>query len=105
MYEEEVIIKIPNDIQFSDLKLSRNSQTGGVEFDWTPLERICEASGIDISLLKDESEDNVADILTMWYRNHLSAGGVSDPVMTDLILESEIEERLGGGFSYQPGNC
>ena len=40
-------ISIPEEVRFSDLKLSRNAG-GNVEFDWSPIEVICRESGIPI---------------------------------------------------------
>ena len=41
---------IPGNLDFSALNLSRDSSTDGdLEFDWSLIEGICEASGIDIS--------------------------------------------------------
>ena len=48
--QQAVRITIPDDLDYADLKLSRDVVTGGVDFDWAPIERICEASGLDIAL-------------------------------------------------------
>jgi hypothetical protein len=98
-------IVIPVDVQFADLKMARDPKTGDMEFDWAPIERICEASGIDIRLFRDESEDNVGGLLAHWYAQHRAAGGLPDLVMDDLIGESEIEDTHGHGFSHQPGQA
>ena len=50
MAQHAVRITIPDDLDYADLKLSRDVVTGGVDFDWAPIERICEASGLDIAL-------------------------------------------------------
>jgi hypothetical protein len=105
MHKKTVAIVIPADVAFSDLKMARDSQTGDVAFDWSPLERICAASGVDISLLRDQPEDNVGGVLSTWYRQHLTAGGMRDPVMDDLIGEVELEDKHGSGHSHQPGRA
>ena len=98
-------IVIPDDVQFSDLKLSRDTSTGDIEFDWAPIERICIASGIDISVLRDQDEGNLAELLTVWYRAHRDAGGEPDSAMDDLIAEAAAEDDRGGGYSHRPGRA
>lgn len=97
-------ITIPPEVKFSDLKMARNPETGDVSFDWTPIKRVCAASGIDVTLL-GESEDNLAALLTAWYRHHLIAGGDADPVYADLIGEVQAEDAAGQRFSHAPGKA
>lgn len=98
-------IIIPKNLDFSALKLARDSSTGGdMEFDWAPVEAICAASGIDISIFRDNHEDNVAELLTVWYQEHLANGGEPDPVMRDIISEVRIEDSMGG-ISHKPGSA
>lgn len=97
-------ITIPDDLAFADLKLARDVD-GAVSFDWTPIERICAASGIDVALFRDAPEDNVAGLITAWYAEHLKRGGARDPVQDDLIAEVIAEDVHGGGFSHQPGSA
>lgn len=99
-----VTIVIPADLPFSSLKLARTPD-GAVSFDWAPIERICEASGVDISLLRDQPEDNLASVLTAWYRQHLAAGGAPDPVYADLIGEADAEDAAGQHYSHVPGRA
>ena len=101
---KSVIIVIPQDVDFADLKMSRD-KTGAIHFDWAPIERICAASGVDISLLRDQPEDNVAGLLSTWYRQHINAGGARDAAMDDLIGEVQLEDAHGGGQSYAPGQA
>ena len=98
-------IIIPEDVQFADLKMSRDPATGDIAFDWSPIERICAVSGVDIRLLRDQPEDNVAGVLSMWYAQHRAAGGLPDLVMDDLIGEVDIEDSHGHGQSYKPGRA
>lgn len=97
-------IKIPDDVQFADLKLARDSD-GRVSFDWSPIERICEASGVDPAIFRDAPEDNVSGLIVAWYAEHLRGGGARDPVQDDLIAEAALEDELGGGISHQPGRA
>lgn len=41
MPEKLIHISFPDSINFADLKLSRDQQTGDVVFDWLPIELIC----------------------------------------------------------------
>lgn len=98
-------IIIPDDMKFADLDLRRNPQSGDVTLRWEVIERICAASGIDIALLRDAPEDNVAGLIVAWYAEHRERGGAPDPVADDLIAEAAAEDALGGGFSHQPGRA
>lgn len=99
-----VAIVIPADVPFSDLKLARDA-SGSVSFDWAPIERICAASGLDVGLLRDQPEDTLAEVLTVWYRQHLAAGGAPDPVYADLIGEVQAEDAAGQHYSHAPGRA
>lgn len=97
-----VAIVIPNDLDFSALRLARTAD-GSVSFDWTPIERICKASGVDIAMFRDHSEDNLASVLTNWYTAHRAAGGEADPVAEDLLAEIRAEDAAGQHHSHAPG--
>lgn len=99
-----VAIVIPANMAFSDLKLARDTD-GSVSFDWAPIERICAASGLDVGLLRDRSEDALAEVLTVWYRQHLAAGGAPDQVYADLISEVQAEDAAGQQYSHAPGRA
>lgn len=55
-------ISIPDSLNFSDLRLTRDAD-GSVSFDWSVIEQVCEESGLDISVLRDGPEDNVAGLI------------------------------------------
>lgn len=95
----------PADVKFRDLKLARDTRTGDVSFDWSPIERICEASGVDVAVFREGSEDNLAGLLTTWYRYHLASGGEPDAVYSDLIGEVRAEDAAGQHFSHAPGRA
>jgi hypothetical protein len=99
-----VKVCIPHNLKFSDLRLARDSD-GMVSFDWVTLEAICDASGIDAAVFRDSPEDNVAALITAWYRQHLADGGAPDAVQEDLIAEARAEDAMGGGLSYPPGSA
>jgi hypothetical protein len=50
--DTQLKILIPDDVDFADLKLTRDPVTHDVEFDWRPIERICDANNVDPSLFK-----------------------------------------------------
>ncbi len=97
-------ITIPDDVRFSDLHLARDAD-GMVYFDWRPIERICEVSGIDVALLRDGPEDNVSSLVVAWYAEHLRHGGERDPVQDDLIAEMLAEDTAGQHVSLPPGRA
>lgn len=97
-------VSIPDDLDFSDLRLARDPN-GGVSFDWAVIERICEASNLQVEMFRDAPEDNVAGLIVGWYNEHLQSGGASDPVAEDLISEVLAENDAGQSVSHQPGRA
>lgn len=97
-------IQVPDDLDFSALKLARDVD-GMVSFDWGPIETICAASGIDVGIFREAPEDNIAGLLTAWYSAHRQRGGAADPVQEDLIAEAALEDSRGGGISHAPGRA
>ena len=95
-------ITIPSDLDFSALQLARDA-SGTVSFDWTPIERICAASGIDLAVFSDSAEDNVAGLVVAWYAEHRQRGGTPDAVAEDLISDMQVDYERCGGISHQPG--
>lgn len=97
-------LHIPDDLDFSALKLSRDAD-GAVSFDWAPIARICAASGVDPAVFSDGPEDNVGALITLWYHTHRARGGAPDPVQEDLIAEAAAEEAAGQHVSLPPGRA
>lgn len=91
MSEQSIGIVIPEGIRFSDLKLERNQKTGKVSFDWVPIERICEASGVNVDVFKNGPENNVSELIVAWYSKHRKDGGEADPVQEMLLAEVMAE--------------
>lgn len=104
MTQHLALIAIPPDLSFSDLRLARDPD-GDVSFDWTPIERICEASGLPPNILRTQDEDAVSALIVAWYQVHRRAGGEPDPVAEDLIAEATAEEKAGQTVSHQPGRA
>lgn len=88
----QIKITIPPDINFSDLKLSRDPSTGEVEFEWAPIEKLCAFNELDINIYKKCHEDNVAGLIFAWYIEHLNAGGDRDPTQDQIIAEVRDED-------------
>lgn len=97
--------RIPEGLDFAALRLSRDPQTGAVDFDAAPIRAICEASGLDMQLFTDAPEDNFAGLISAWYAEHLARGGARDACMDELIAEATAEDQHGGGFSHAPGRA
>ena len=93
--KQAVHISIPEGVKIESLELKRNPTTGNLSFSWAPIEAICAASGLDITLFRNQDEGNVADLLLHWYTEHLNQGGVRNDVLERLLAESELEQALG----------
>lgn len=78
-------VTIPEGLAFEALQLTRGPS--GIAFDWAPIEAICECSDIDIGLLREQDEGNVAGLIIEWYALHCSLGGAPDTVAEELISE------------------
>ena len=103
--EKMTLITIPAGMTYADLKMSRDPETGDVEFDTSVIERIEAASGLPVGFFMSQHEDVLATLLTSWYRQHLDLGGDIDPVQEDLIAEVKIEDKAGQVFSFAPGRA
>jgi hypothetical protein len=92
---------MPPDLDFSDLHITRKEN--GISFDWSAIERLCQASSIDVDIFKKSPEDAVAGLIIAWYQAHRENGGAIDLITEDLISEVTAEEKTGQYFSYPPG--
>ena len=104
MQQQLTRVAIPEGLDFADLHLARDAD-GAVSFDWSVIERICQASGMPVELLREGPEDNVAGLLIGWYCAHLERGGAADPVAEDLLAEVQAEDAAGQAFSHAPGRA
>jgi hypothetical protein len=73
-----------------------------MSFAWGPIERICEASGIDIETFRAGDEANVAGLIVAWYGIHRKQGGAPDAAAEQLLVEVEAVDRYGE-INVQPG--
>lgn len=92
-----ITICIPDNIEFSDLKLNRDMD-GHTSFNWQPIDAICTASGVNPTVFRDMPEDNVAGLIIQWYAIHLQHGGQRDSVADQLLAEAAMEDAptVGG---------
>lgn len=97
-------MNVPSDLQFSDLKLVRE-QDGSVSFDWSAIDRICAASGLEADRFRNSAEDNVAGLIVAWYQAHRREGGEPDAVAEDLLSEVRLEDQAGQFASLPPGRA
>ena len=96
---------IPHGLKFEDLALTRDPVTGTVRFDLSPIQAICEASGLNLAALVSSADGAVCALIAAWYQDHLREGGSPDPVLEALDEEARYETERGGGFSYPPGHA
>lgn len=89
MSNAPITLVIPDDVRFEDLQLARDPQNGDITFDWTPVERICAASGLDLARLEDPACDDLSELIVAWYEAHLAAGGAPDEVQEALLAEED----------------
>lgn len=92
---QKTYIVIPDDVQFGDLNLTRDPVTSMVAFDMEPLQRICEANDLDISVLTEDDDGKLGGFLNVWYRAHRENGGAPDLVQEQLMAEVAAEEAFG----------
>ncbi len=104
MHNQLANVAIPDDLNFSDLRLARDPD-GSVSMDWAVIERICQASNLPTEIFRDAPEDNIARLIVTWYTHHRAAGGDPDPTAEDLLAEVNTEDKLGSGISFQPGRA
>lgn len=104
MSQQQTRVLVPDDVEFENLHLTRDAD-GAVSFDWAPIERICEASGISVDVLKDGPEDNVSGLIVTWYSEHRRHGGAPDAVAEDLLAEVKAEDAADQRVSHKPGRA
>ena len=98
-----VAIRIPDDLDFADLRLAREPN-GRLVFDWLVVE-VGAASDLPLSVFREAREDNVCGLLVAWYGEHLMRGGARDATMDDLIAETLIEGEHDQQVSHRPGRA
>jgi hypothetical protein len=84
-------IRVPAGVTFSDLGL--HYEPSGMSFDLSPLERVCEASGIDPDLLRNPEDGRITKLIIRWYGIHLATGGERDRAADALTAAVYAEDR------------
>lgn len=93
-------ITVPGDMDFSTLELAR-SPAGDLSFDWGIFEKICLINDVDLAYfcsprdtiavrytldrkinpaIPETADDNIAAVISSWYRAYRKRGGSADPV-------------------------
>ena len=96
----KINLKIPKGLDFSDLNLAFAGED--ITLNWEPIEKICEACGIDAELYKEGPEDYVVGLIGAWYFAHLKNGGGRDEVADELFAEELAQETIQNiSFSFK----
>lgn len=96
-------IRVPTGVVFSDLKL--RYEPSGISFDWVPINRICEASGIDPDLLHNPDDGRITKLIIRWYGIHLATGGERDSAADALTAAVYAEDRRRSEQAPDPGRA
>lgn len=80
----DLSFRVPSCLSFSDLHLRWGAE-GQILFEWSAIERLCDASGIDVNLFKLTDSSNVARLINHWYDIHRSNGGAIDLVKEEAM--------------------
>lgn len=97
-------ITIPEGLRFEQLQLTR-TPAGTIKFDWRPIEALCAASGVDVAIMRQGDEGNVAGLIVAWYHAARASGEAADATAEDLIAEVEAEDSIGQTVSLPPGRA
>ncbi len=76
-------LKLPEGYTFADLKVRRCADDA-IDLDMDIVRLICKLNDLDFEKVCQSPGPVVTTILTVWYKNHLAAGGRPDPLMEDL---------------------
>lgn len=101
---KELLFKIPEDLQFSDLEL-RFGDDGFVRFNWDAIERLCATSNIDPRFFRLAPPENVANLISQWYGVHLYNGGAVDPEHERALCYGEAMHSGSWQFACSPGHA
>lgn len=101
---KELLFKIPDDLQFSDLEL-RLGDDGLVRFNWDAIERLCLTSNINPDFFRFSSPENVGNLISHWYGVHLYNGGAHDPEQERALSYSDTMHWGTQQFEHRPGKA
>lgn len=83
----DLSFRVPSSLSFKDLQLRWGAE-GQILFEWSAIERLCEASGIDVNIFKLSDPSNVARLINHWYDIHRQNGGAIDLVKEEAMSYS-----------------
>ncbi|TNF99768.1 MAG: hypothetical protein EP297_04940 [Gammaproteobacteria bacterium] len=78
-------LKIPEDIQFTDLDVKNDPETNKITINAEVIDHVLVSNKIDIEEL--DGEGFLGSILLSWYEQWLAAGGESNPIMEQMRSE------------------
>ncbi|MDD5478880.1 hypothetical protein [Rhodoferax sp.] len=81
-------LKLPVGCTFADLKLRRCADDA-IDLDMDLVKRVCQLNGLDFGKVCQDPGPVVSNILSVWYKTHLSTGGAPDAVMEALIAPGQ----------------
>lgn len=100
----EVHFRIPADLHFADLQL-KVGEDGCVMFRWEPIERLCNASGVDPELFRGPRLEYVGELISHWYAVHLVNGGDVDPVQEWALSYADLDPSYRHRYIHKPGHA
>jgi hypothetical protein len=119
-YSRTKQIVLPDNMNFFDLELAKDPETGYVSFNWGPLGLIFAQNKLDILQFHSyaciiearhtiereinfacpkRADDNLAILIVAWYRAHRQHGGDPDPVAEAWLAEAPKADEAVGEFS------
>lgn len=104
MNQQLVNISIPDNLDFSALKLARDAD-GAVSLEWPIVEKICKHNHLPIEIFSEAPEEILCRLIVVWYNSHKALGGNPDPIAEDLLAEIAAEDSAGQFVSFQPGRA
>lgn len=84
-------LSVPNNLDFSALRLTHNSETGAIGFDWAAIRCLADYNNLDMTIF--DNPDNVGGLIAAWYGAHCANGGDPDPVaekMFNAVVAGEM---------------
>lgn len=74
--EKQFSLSVPETLDFADLGLWHDQDTGAIQFNWSAIHELAEHNQINRSVF--DNSDNVATLIVTWYAAHLQNGGTKD---------------------------
>lgn len=90
--------EIPDDVDFSQLKIRWNATRDDIDFDRSVLQRVVLHNGLDPEVILAESQASrvLARLaISVWYASQRRVGGVRDPIFEQVFAEAEAWVEFG----------